>query len=297
MRAATRLALAILALAGPARADFAAVSRILTERCVMCHSGDAAPLGLRLDSLAGLRAGSRNGPVARPGDAASSELVQRIRGTRLPRMPMTGPPYLSEQEVATIESWIAGGMVGDEAAAGATPPAPRRPGPGEAVTYAHVAPIFATRCAKCHTDNGLMGAPPEGFRLTSLAETLSASDRVRVVPGHPEASELVRRIKGLSRPRMPFDGPPWLAEDDIALITEWVRQGARDAEGRPAPLPVGARVRFDGQLTGQWAVDGVPLRVGPGTRIDKRPRPGDTVEVRAELAPDGGLEVTRLRRR
>jgi len=160
-----------------------------------------------------------------------------------------------------------------------------------------VAPIFATRCAKCHTENGLMGPAPEGFRLTSYAETISADERLRVVPGQPGASELMRRIRGLSRPRMPFDGPPWLSDEDIELIERWIAQGARDAAGAPEPLPVGASVRFSGTLDGQWRVDGTKLRVGGDSRIEKRPRPGDYVEVRARLAADGGLEVIRLRRR
>jgi len=78
----------------------------------------------------------------------------------------------------------------------------------QATTYADVAPIFATRCAKCHAERGLMGPAPEGYRLNSYEATLSTVDRVRVVPGHPEASELVRRIRGQALPRMPFDGPP-----------------------------------------------------------------------------------------
>ena len=249
------------ATAGAAAPDYAEVAPILQARCVLCHSGDAAPLGLRLDSLDGIRAGSRNGPVARADDPAGSALMRRIRGESVPRMPMTGPPWLTDEETSRIERWIAAGMpaVGPVAAAATTPPS--RPGPGEPVTYAHVAPIFATRCAKCHTDNGLMGPPPEGYRLTSYESTLSAADRVRVLPGMPDASELLRRVRGLSRPRMPFDGPPWLADDEITLIARWIADGARDAEGTPAALPVGARVRFEGRLTARWAVDRQALAV------------------------------------
>ncbi len=291
------LAACLLGWAGATSAGgYAAVARILAERCVMCHSGASAPLELRLDSLDGVRAGSRNGPVARPGDADGSELVRRIRGTSQPRMPMTGPPFLSEADITTISDWIAAGMPAGEAGPEITSP-PAMPTPGERVTYAHVAPIFARRCAKCHTDNGLMGAPPEGYRLTSHEATLSAADRVRVVPGQPLASELLRRIRGLSRPRMPFDGPPWLTEAEIALIGAWIADGARNAAGQAAPLPVGARLRLEGELTGQWSLDGLPLQVGSSTRIDKRPRPGDRVEVRGRVAADGGIDVSRLRRR
>src|SRR5690606_37469225 len=89
----------------------------------------------------------------------------------------------------------------------ATPPQPP-------IGYARVAPVLAQRCVKCHTARGLMGPAPEGFRLDSYAATIAAEDRVRVLPGEPLGSELVRRIKGYSSPRMPFDGPPWLSDDE-----------------------------------------------------------------------------------
>jgi hypothetical protein len=56
----------------------------------MCHSGQDAALGLRLDSLDNLNKGSRKGPVAKAGDPAGSELIRRIKGVSQPRMPMTG---------------------------------------------------------------------------------------------------------------------------------------------------------------------------------------------------------------
>jgi mono/diheme cytochrome c family protein len=288
-------------LAAPTYAD---VAPLLAERCVMCHTGDAAPSGLRLDSLEAVLRGSQKGPVVRAGDAAGSELVRRIKGQSQPRMPMTGPPYLSDAQIDLVERWVAGGMLrgaGGEASAGSRPaPAmPLRPALGEPVTYAHVAPLLAQRCAKCHTGQGLMGPAPEGYRLDGYAATLSAADRVRVVPGVPQASELLRRIRGQSRPRMPFDGPPYLSEDDTRLIEAWIAQGARDAAGQAAPLPLGAQLRLGGTLdpVSGWQLDGLPLGVDGRTRIDKRPGPGDVVEVRGRVGPGGRVEVERLRRR
>lgn len=167
----------------------------------------------------------------------------------------------------------------------------------EPVTYRQVAPLFAARCVKCHAERGIMGGPPENFRLTSYRDALDASDRARVVPRDPLASELVRRIRGDAQPRMPFDGPPYLSAEEIRLVERWVADGARDDDGRPAPRPVGARVRLHGQLTGQWELDGLPLMVGPGTRLDKRPAVGNYVEARGTVQPDGRISVTRLRRR
>lgn len=164
------------------------------------------------------------------------------------------------------------------------------------VTFDAVAPIFATRCAKCHTDNGLMGGPPEGYRLTAYESVIAASDRIRIVPGNAAASELVRRVRGHSRPRMPFDGPPYLSEAEIALIEQWVADGARDTAGDMAPLPVGARIRLQGRLTAHWQLDDLVLNITSKTRVDKNPRVGDSVRVRGRLLADGSLQIERIQR-
>ena len=280
----------------PAYAD---VAPIFQKSCVMCHSGQAAPLGLRLDTLEAILEGSSRGAVVKAGAPGESELLRRIKGSSQPRMPMTGPPFLSDDEVGAIERWIEAGMqagepVGETPAAAA---ATQRPGVGEKVTYLHVAPIFATRCAKCHTENGLMGPAPEGFRLTSYESTLAAGDRVRVVPGNPGASELLRRVRGQARPPMPMDGPPYLDPDEIQLIEDWISQGAAYAEGAAAAVPAGARLRLHGRLSSATRLDDLDLVIGSGTRIDKNPRRGDYVQVRGRLDAAGRVIVERLRRR
>lgn len=278
---------------------YADVAPIFNQHCILCHSGPTPAAGLRLDNEDGVVKGGAKGPVVKSGAPAESELVRRLKGISQPRMPMTGPPFLSDNEVATIERWIAGGLqAGGSAAApsaGAAPPL--RPKPGERVTYLHVAPIFATRCAKCHTDNGLMGPAPEGYRLTSHAATITAADRARVVPGSPGASELMRRVRGQARPRMPLDGPPFLDKEELQLIEDWIAQGARDAAGVPAPLPAGASVRLHGTITAGRTLDGLGLEFGPGTRVDRQPAPGAYVEVRGRLDSSGGVVVERLRPR
>lgn len=288
-----RAALLAAVLSGAAAAqDAAPVARLLAGRCVACHQGEAAPLGLRLESVESLLKGSRNGPVVKPGDPAGSELVRRIRGQRQPRMPLTGPPFLSEAEIASVEKWIAAGAPRGAAAA---PAPPRTRKPGEPLTYADVQPILGARCAKCHTDDGLRGAPPEGYRLNNYANTLASADRARVVPGRPEASELVRRIRGQSRPRMPFDGPPYLDDDEIRRIERWIAEGARDAEGRPAEVPVGARVRLGGTYMGGTRLDALEFEWHGRAR--RRAMPGDSAELRGIVEEDGRILAERLRAR
>ena len=298
--AALGAAAGLAALSEPAAsATYGELQPILAQRCLACHAGDAAPLGLRLDSYEAILKGSSKGPVVRPGDAAGSELIRRLKGSSLPRMPMTGPPFLSDGEIAAFERWVDGGLKPGAAAAATAPPAAAAglPAAGEAPTYRHVAPIFATRCAKCHTDNGLMGPAPEGYRLTSYESTLATRDRVRVVPGRVAASELVRRIRGQSAPRMPLDGPPYLSAQEIDMIEEWVRQGARDAAGQPAAIPAGASVRLQGRLEAGSTLDDLPLTFDANTRVRKHPAPGDTVEVRGTLDRAGNVRVERIRPR
>ncbi|MCK7582019.1 MAG: hypothetical protein MZV65_44710 [Chromatiales bacterium] len=117
-----------------------------------------------------------------------------------PRMPMTGPPFLSDAEVALFERWVGGGMQRGGAKASAGRRQPRAfAGPGEAVTYAHGAPILsATRCAKCHTDNGEHGTTaPEGPAADVLrSDAGRLPSGLRVVPGQRRGERT-----GAPRPR------------------------------------------------------------------------------------------------
>lgn len=274
--------------------QFSSLLPILQARCVMCHSGATAAAGLRLDSFDSLAAGSSKGPVIKPGDPSGSELIRRIKGTAQPRMPMTGPPFLSDDEITRFEAWVAAGAAAgtpSSTVAPATPPVRRADAP---VDYNDVAPIFARHCTKCHTDNGQMGPAPEGYRLTSHAATLASTDRARVVPGSAPASELLRRIRGQSLPRMPMDGPPWLSDDEIALVARWINEGARDAAGVPAPVPSGARVRLGGRMT-DTGLDDLPLATG--ARRDRAVPVGSAAEVRGTVNQDGSIRPERIRPR
>jgi hypothetical protein len=298
-----------------ASVSFTDVSPILAQKCVMCHSGPKAARDLRLGDYGAIMKGSKNGPVVVPGKPGESEIVRRIKGQRTPRMPMNGPPWLSDQEMRLIEQWIAGGASEGKSAAletqsieegksaGSAAPRPASEGLGkppetsEFVTYADVAPIFNTRCTKCHAEKGMMGRPPEGIRLNSYEAIVSGSERPVLLPGSPEASRMVRAIKGQSSPRMPKDGPPYLDDKEIELITRWIGDGARDANGKEPPVPVGAPILLKGRLNAKWQLDGLNLVVDGGTRLDKGPTVGDYVEVRGVVLSDGRIHATRIRPR
>ena len=157
-------------------------------------------------------------------------------------------------------------------------------------------PIFLRRCAVCHSDAN-PGGPQEGLRLDSYEHILAGGERLALVPGHSEASEIVRRIEGTAQPRMPFNGPPWLGEEQIRAIRAWIDQGAPDADGRPASVPVGREVRYRGVLTGPEEIDGIGFRITGDTRIDDPPSVGQEAELRGVVEADGGISATRLRDR
>ena len=98
------------------------------------------------------------------------------------------------------------------ACAGEAPPA----------DWADVKAIFDARCVMCHSR--LAGAS-KGLRLDDYDALLAGSERGAVlVGGNVADSELVRRLRGASTPRMPFLSRP-LPEDQIELIEVWFLAG------------------------------------------------------------------------
>lgn len=282
--------------------DWSEVAPIFKERCVICHSGEFAPLGLRLDNYNNLMAGSDTGPVVQPGNNVASSLIQRVEGRKLPRMPLDGPPWLGDEQILLLSDWINAGADGPKENAPESPPeAGPDPIPDPMVdgqiTYNEISRILAQSCIECHSDNSKMGTPPERLRLDTLANVLAGGDQVVVIPGNAQASEIVRRIAGLSKPRMPFDGPPWLDESQIEMLRAWIDGGAKDNSGQEARIPTGREIRIRGKITGENEIDGVHFVITGATRVDERPGIGRQAELRAHVGPDGGIIADRLRER
>lgn len=289
-------AAALLGGTGAGAQDWTAVNKVLQERCIVCHSGDGAPLELHLDSHANLMSGSQNGPVVLPGDPDGSQLMYRLLGKAEPRMPLDGPPFLDDATIAMFGAWIKAGAKGPAAAETAPAPAPPQdPRADGRILYGEVSRIFGQHCVKCHSDNSKMGAPPEGLRLGSHAEILKGGERVVLIPGNPQGSEIIRRVEGLASPRMPFDGPPWLTAEEIALLRDWIAQGARGDDGTAAPIPAGRHLRMRGILTAPNEVDGAAFVTDGSTRRKNVPAVGGSIELRGRVAPDGGIIAEQLR--
>lgn len=89
-----------------------------------------------------------------------------------------------------------------------------------------IQPIIARNCVGCHQE-----AKPQGEYVMTRFDRLLAggeSGEPAVVPGDPDASELVAQIVPVDGvAAMPKKGPP-LPEGDITLIRRWIAEGAHD---------------------------------------------------------------------
>lgn len=97
-------------------------ANVLTPICTTCHSGAAAPLGLRLDEGVSF-ALLVNTPSTEvpsllrvdPGNPDNSYLIQKLEGTAAVggRMPLGGSP-LPPETIAVVRQWISEGAIGPE---------------------------------------------------------------------------------------------------------------------------------------------------------------------------------------
>lgn len=97
---------------------------------------------------------------------------------------------------------------------------------GESVPdWAQIGAIFRERCIMCHSE----AAAERGLRLDSYAGAVSGSVYGPVlIPGDPSSSELLERLNGSSRPRMPFLSRP-LTPEAIDLIERWIAAGVPES--------------------------------------------------------------------
>jgi hypothetical protein len=89
---------------------------ILEKKCFQCH-GDQLKMGnLDLRSRASMLKGGDKGPAVVAGSSSRSLLIHRITGKVAPKMPMPPMPALTDQEIATLTSWIDQGATWQDAA-------------------------------------------------------------------------------------------------------------------------------------------------------------------------------------
>ena len=105
-----------------------------------------------------------------------------------------------------------------------------------------IQPILAERCLECHSQDKRKG----GLSLAAYPDILEGGKDGPVVrPGKSADSLLVHRVKGEIEPQMPKDEDP-LSAAEIALIKQWIDEGARASLSSPAaPAPWEAPLALD----------------------------------------------------
>ncbi len=212
---------------------------IIEHRCVECHGPDAQKGALRLDSVAGFQHGSEFGEILVAGDAAKSELIERLT---LPpdedgRMPSKGDP-LDPDQIELIRAWIEQG-----AGFGDWNPTPAEPKliqrdlsylptqaemPKRSISFnKDIRQILSNNCFRCHGPDE--AARKADLRLDLRDEAVKAHDGIAaIVPGKLAESAVVAHIfSDDENDRMPPpDSGKSLSREEQVLLAAWIAQGA-----------------------------------------------------------------------
>ena len=221
----------------------------MVEQCSRCHI-NADRGGFSLATFTALSKGSKGGVVLFPGDPVASRLVETIEIGDMPR----NGNKVSPENLAKLKQWVKEGakfdgpspdapiaslVTGKPAPAG-TPAKPEptkvnAPTGKETVSFARdVAPILIANCNGCHyAATQIRG----GLQFNMFAQILKGGDSgVVVVPGKPDESLIIRKLRGQEGARMPM-GRPELPEAQIQLVATWIKEGATfDGQNKDAKL-------------------------------------------------------------
>jgi len=250
------------------------IQPLLATHCFDCHSAQTRSAGqLRLDDRDAILTGGKSGPAIVPGKPDESLLIHRVLGDdpAKARMPKGEDDPLSAKEIADLKTWIAKGApwpAGKDTAASAdssdksvakphAKPVPYpRPATPEQLAYfeKNVRPIFVNRCYNCHSDAFKEAG---GLRVDiGIAIFNGGNDGAVIVPGHPEKSLLIERIKETNeKKRMPQESTGPLPANEIATLEQWIKDGAAwpDETEKLPQTPARIAARYENLKTHHWA--------------------------------------------
>lgn len=138
-------------------------------------------------------------------------------------------------------------------------------------------PLLKAHCTLCHGEE----ANPKGgvdLRLRRFMNAPTDSGMVLLVPGKPEASELVAVIE---RGEMPKKGHP-VPSAELAIIKKWIAQGAKTARAEPKTLGQGPLITEEERA--HWSFQ--PVRRPSVPEIEGAPTPVDAFLAQA-MAREG----------
>ncbi|MBI1917859.1 MAG: PSD1 domain-containing protein [Planctomycetes bacterium] len=200
--------------AAPSPRFEADVLPIFRAHCARCHGVKPRKAGLNLSNREGVFEGSESGPVLVPGKVEESLLFKKVHEGK---MPPDKKARLSDSEVETIRRWITAG-----APSAATEKGTGRP----SVTQLDIIPLMLLNCTTCHGGR----RREAGLDLRTRAAMLQGGKSgPALVPGHPEQSLILKKIRAGKMPpfeqMMQVSVKPFSA-GEIDRLLQWIALGA-----------------------------------------------------------------------
>jgi WD40 repeat protein len=248
---------------------------VLRDECVSCHRPGKAKGGLKLASLAAIRAGGESGPVLVPGKSGESLLVEVLAKDGDPHMPPK--KQLSARQIEAVRAWVdAGGHWNAEVM--------ERPPKVQPVALhpipAGVKPMFA------------MAFSPDGTRL-AVAKGGVIEIRDAQAAGFPLVRSIEAHVDPVQSMAWSLDGA-FLVSGAFRAVRVWqVADGARVDELLDWVGDVAA-LRFSKEGSLLWVGDSIPTRAGflaklewPGRKVLKRWKAHEDSILGLAIAGDG----------
>jgi hypothetical protein len=124
-----------------------------------------------------------------------------------------------------------------------------------------IRPIFNQNCTSCH--GGVRQKNGVSFIFREEALGIGKSGRRTIVPGNPDASELIARVTSKDPDvRMPYHAPA-LPPEQVALLRRWIKEGAKWTDHwafvppKPQPLPPVKRANWVRQPLDRFVLAGL----------------------------------------
>ena len=151
-----------------------------------------------------------------------------------------------------------------------------------------IRPIFNQNCTSCH--GGVRQKNGVSFIFREEALGTGKSGRRTIVPGDPDASELIARVTAKDADaRMPYHAPA-LSADQIGLLRRWIKEGAKWTDHwafvapQPQPLPQVKRPDWVKQPLDRFVL----------ARLEKESLKPSPEATKAELLRRASLDLTGL---
>ena len=214
------------------------IAPIFVDKCVGCHTEGDAKGGLRLDTYAAMEKGGGRGPLAIPGNAQASYLLQKLVTQNAQQRMPKGGEALKEKEIQTIATWINEGAKFDgedkNAELASLDKKPAAPPPRVEVVKAtgketvsfmkDIMPELMDTCGRCHNDR----VKRSGFSVTSFEKVMQGGTSGRVIiAGSLEGSRLWRLVNGDDTPVMPAGNQTGITRKWYNNLKTWIEEGAK----------------------------------------------------------------------